>query len=70
MTWRDALTSGLLMLVFAANVGLSAPGAERPPNEVFIFADDLGYGDVGAFTPRAISSRAFVAPIRILQQCL
>ena len=51
MKWRDVLISGLLMFVFAADACPSSHGAERPPNVLFIFADDLGYGDVGAFNP-------------------
>jgi arylsulfatase A len=32
----------------------AAPAAPRPPNVVFILADDLGYGDVGAFGQKKI----------------
>ena len=38
--------TGLLMLSAAAS---QASGVERPPNVVFMFADDLGYGDLGCY---------------------
>ena len=41
----------LLSLAFCV-IALSAPvhaAASRPPNIFFILADDLGYGDIGAF---------------------
>jgi arylsulfatase A len=38
-----------LLSVFAALLALRCSGASRPPNIVFIVADDLGYGDIGAF---------------------
>jgi hypothetical protein len=42
MKWREVLISGLLMLAFASDASVSCRAAERVPNVVFIFADDLG----------------------------
>ena len=39
----------LALLVAWAALTLSAQQAPRPPNIIVIFADDLGYGDLGAF---------------------
>ncbi len=39
----------LLFLAIALSLALLAQAAERPPNFVVIFCDDMGYGDVGCY---------------------
>ena len=48
MHFRTALTLAVLLGVQAA-ANASPPKAERPPNFILIFADNLGYGDIGPF---------------------
>lgn len=51
--------SKLLLICFCLGAVLSvAPNssAQRPPNIIFIYADDLGYGDVGCFGSLAIKT--------------
>lgn len=39
----------LLCLLLTAFPGRSAPAADRPPNIVFVIADDLGYAELGCY---------------------
>jgi arylsulfatase A len=43
-----------VMSLLATLVALTTFAAERPPNIIFILADDLGYGDIGPFGQKKI----------------
>jgi len=45
------MTRIALLVLLAPTIGLAA---ERPPNVVIVFADDLGYGDIGCFGNKVI----------------
>jgi arylsulfatase A len=51
---------GLIFLILAALVLLPLPtqnvSAQRRPNIIFIYADDLGYGDIGCYGSKAIKT--------------
>ncbi len=48
---RIVRKGGLFVIVMSLVVTVSPAPAAPPPNVVLIFADDLGYGDVGCFDP-------------------
>lgn len=61
-TWRRSARLAALAAVVAATLpqGATITHAQkpaRPPNVVIVFADDLGYGDIGSFSGPDASTR-------------
>ena len=54
LVFRIKLAALLILVVFSSSPVHGAN--ERPPNVVLIFADDLGYGDVGCFGAKDIKT--------------
>jgi arylsulfatase A len=53
---RTVIPRPLLCVVVALLFSIANAIAARPPNIVFILADDLGYGDIGAFGQEKIAT--------------
>lgn len=52
LSWLVTVMNRLLLFAFAWLVAIAAtslPAADRPPNVVLIFIDDMGYADIGPF---------------------
>ena len=41
---------GLIVLTLLCALSIAAPRAQRLPNFIIVFADDLGYADIGPFS--------------------
>lgn len=47
--WFGTMVRAVLASVMIGFAGTSQAASERPPNVVFLFADDLGYGDLACY---------------------
>lgn len=49
-------TRYLLILLMLFSVGIAKAQTQRPPNIIFIMADDMGYGDLGCYGQKEIQT--------------